>query len=295
MSGPYPTSSWCHVRGERPTLTSLTTVVHDGSEQTGLRLRTIPGVLDNGFDVPKSRPDIALPVVVVLVLPLAAARLASRMWMTGSATEGSVLEFGSEQPNLVEAAVVDAMLSSFSATLVAAALTPLLLGCLPAGRGATWLLRRLLRRSPALVAGWILVKAMQAIGLIFFVVGSVAVMVFTSLVAPSIGDRTVNPIRAIGRSFRLVGKNFGRAVAVIVLMVIVDGGLRFALLVVPVSVVSLTGWWPGPAVLAAAQVLVDLVSAGFVGIATASLYIDLSMRSEQRDLEERFRRVGLEW
>lgn len=252
-------------------------------------------MLDHGIEVLTTRSQLVVPVVAVLVLPLAALRMASRIWVTGTSTMREALDLGMTGEGQVEAAVADVLLSSMSATLVAVALTPVVLGLGPPERGVSWLLARVVRRLPALVAAWIMVKVLQAVGLLAFVVGAGPVMVFTSLVAPAIGHRSMNPFAAIRRSVRLVARNFWRAVAVVTLMVVVDGTVRLALLVVPLSIVGLTGWWPSPIVEATAGVLVDLVSAGFVGLATASLYCDLSIRSDDLDLEERFRAAGLAW
>lgn len=107
-------------------------------------------------------------------------------------------------------------------TLVAAALTPLVVGRFRGERcSAVELLTALLRRLPAVAVAWVLVKVMEVLGLVGVLVGSVAMMLFCTMVIPILINEKVGPFRAVGRSFRATAGQFGRVIAVAVLMLVV--------------------------------------------------------------------------
>ncbi len=259
---------------------------------------TIPGVLDAAFDLTRRNSRVVAVLAVVIVLPLSVAFMVLEIRTLGLDATGDLFGgLGEEQGSPVEVwlPIAAILVGSLEVTLMAAALTPVALGTLDVVRPVGSSLGGVLRRLPAVLAGWLLVKLVEMAGLLGMVIGAAVLMVFCSLVTPILVTTTTNPFRALGESFRLVSGNFGRAVGVVSLMVVVDVSLQLSFVAVPSIVTSWTGWTLGAVAVAAIAVCSDLLSATFVGLATAVLYVDLRVRSDHLDLQRRFAALGVDW
>lgn len=257
--------------------------------------RTMVGILDHAFDVMRSRRGPIALVAIAVVLPLSAVMLVLQIQSVGLDAVGDPFGGFDDGGRLDTTLAVTAVLvSSLQVTLMAGALTPLVER---PGQAVTAseLAGRLLRRLPSILAGWVLVKLLQLAGAFGLIVGAFFVMIFCSLVTPIIAAETANPVRAIGRSFRLVSKGFGRTIGVVVLMVVVDSMVRLSFIAVPTVVATWTTWSLGPTLVAVVSVVTELISASFVALATATLYVDLRVRVDQLHLQRRFEAAGVAW
>ena len=279
-----------------PWLASLSVRTEDRDAAGIPAARTITGVLDHAFEVMRLHAGVVLTVSVVAVLPLSIMMLVLQIQTIGLDGVGDPLagfdEDGGSNVTLTVAAV---LVSSLQVTLMAGALTPLVADDVGPDVSASHLAGRLLRRLPSVLAAWVVVKLMQVVGLLGLMVGAAFVMVFTSLTTPAIMAGSPNPFRAIGTSFRLVSKAFGRAIGTISLMIVVDTAIRLSFVSVPAVITAWTRWTVGEVAAATFAVVADLVSAAFVGAATAPLFVDLRVRADHFDLERRFERAGVPW
>ncbi|MDG2112087.1 MAG: hypothetical protein P8N02_05680 [Actinomycetota bacterium] len=258
--------------------------------------RTITGILDHGFELMRQHRTTVVLLAVAVVLPLSVVGLVLQIQFIGLDGLGDPFGgFDDDAGTNTTMAATSILLSSLQVTLMAGAVTPLVTGTAGPDPGAAQLAGQLLRRLPAVLVGWVLVKALQAVGALGFLIGAAFMMVFCSLVTPVIMTLTANPFRAIGTSFRLVSKGFGRSIAVIVLMVVVDNSIRLSFVTVPGLVAAWTGWTLGSVAVAVLSVAGDLLSASFVALATASLFVDLRVRIDNVDLQRRFEAAGVSW
>ena len=258
--------------------------------------RTITGILDHAFELMRHHRTTVTLLAVAVLLPLSVVMLVLQIQLVGLDGAGDPLGgFDDDAGTNMTLVVTSILLSSLQVTLMAGAVTPLVTGDAGVDPRAALLAGRLLRRLPAVLAGWVLVKALEVVGAVGLLVGSAFMMVFCSLVTPVIVTMTANPIRAVGTSFRLVGKGFGRTVAVVVLMVVVDNSVRLSFVTVPGLVAGWTGWTLGSVAVGVLTVVGDLLSASFVALATAALFVDLRVRIDHLDLQRRFESAGVPW
>ena len=258
--------------------------------------RTISGVLDHAFEVMRLHAGVVLAISVAAVLPLSIVMLVLQIQIVGLDGVGDPLAgFDEDGGSDFTLTLVALLISSLQVTLMAGALSPLVAGDVGPDASAGLLAGKLLRRLPSVLAAWFIVKLMQVVGLVGLVVGAAFVMVFASLTTPALMTGSANPFRAIATSFRLVSKSFGRAVGVITLMIVVDTVIRLSFVSVPAIITAWTSWTLGEVAVATFAVVADLVSAAFVGAATATLFVDLRVRVDHYDLERRFERAGVPW
>jgi hypothetical protein len=153
-----------------------------------------------------------------------------------------------------------------------------------------------LKRSGPVLLAWPLLSLGSLVAYVACVAPLAVWLTFTAVVAPVIAAEGAGPMRAIGRSFRLVAKRFWAALGVVLLSTIVAGVLDAVLLIVPqgiaVALPAPFGW-----VLAmVATAGVSTVTTGPLVLSCVLLYVDLRVRVEGLDLRQRaqvaFTRAG---
>ena len=235
-------------------------------------------------------------LAIAVVLPLSVVMLVLQIQSVGLDGIGDPLAgFDEDAGTDITLTVVGFLVGSLQVTLMAGAVAPLVTGSAGSEPSASLLAGRLLRRLPAVLAGWILVKFVEVIGLFGVGIGAAVVMVFSVLTTPVIVTLCANPFRALGLSFRLVGRAFGRTVGVVALMVVVDNLIRLSFIAVPAVLTAWSGWSAGALMVAVLSVVADLLSASFVALATVTHFQDLRVRVDDHDLERRFESIGVDW
>ena len=84
-------------------------------------------------------------------------------------------------------------------------------------------------RLPALVVAWLMVHAIEAVGLIGLLVGAIFLMPLFVVVAPAIVVERLGPWRGIRRSMRLTQTRYGAVLGIALLVAMVDLILTVAL------------------------------------------------------------------
>jgi hypothetical protein len=140
------------------------------------------------------------------------------------------------------------------------------------------------RRSWALLASFLLVHLLEAVGMLGLYIGAVFVMAFFVATAPAIGAEALGPLAAMRRSASLARRRYWPTLGISLLIGLVALVLVGALTALPEMIALLIGYdvaWP---VLAAGNILGAVVGTPFVAAATVLLYLDLRIRSEGLDL-----------
>lgn len=256
-----------------------------------LRPLTATDIIDGGIATIKVAPATVLGITAALVLPaqvLSAIVLRDRLLGSGAAgalrTLLRLLFTDSLDTTLPEAADYWLLvLQSIELVLVTSAVTLLVLSwyerrTMPARA----VLTATLRRSPALVAGWVLVHLLELASGLALVIPAALVMALCTPVTPVITAERLGPIRALRRSWQLARTRYGAVLGVGLLIGLVDLVVAFALSGIGVVVRPLSWSWIVDQALGG---VASLVTTAFVAAATTLLYIDLRVRAEGLDLE----------
>jgi hypothetical protein len=243
------------------------------------RPRAFLELLDGSFALMRRNARTVVVLVAVVVIPpqLAAALLQrGRLGGGDFGTDGFVLLLGGS--------VAGALLASLGLPFLAAGLTHVAVAerrgiTLPVGQ----VLRRTFSRTWALVASWVLVRLMYAVGSCM-VVGPLVLMPFCLVIAPAIAAERLGPLAGIGRSFTLGMRTFGASMGFAYGSGLVALLLSAALSGLPAAFAQgggELGWLlSSVATLASSALLLP-----FVAGATALFYVEQRVRSEGLDLE----------
>lgn len=258
---------------------------------------TIPDVLDGAFAILKLRPRDVVTLAVAFVVPI---EVVSALLLRDVLGEGPLAAFGDTDGSTaaegagafsgLDVTVVSYVISAASLTLLAGALAHLVARWYD-GEDVTAAEAAVvaLRRSPALLVAFLVVHLMELVGVLGFVVGAYVVMALLHVVAPVVVAEGVGPFRAIGRSIRLTTSRFGASLAVPGLVGVIGALVAFGVQLVPeaVTVVAPEQWdW---LVRAVGQLAAQLVVAPFTAGAAVLYHLDLRIRTEGHDLEQRMR------
>lgn len=260
-----------------------------------LRPLTRPDIVDGAIAVLKAAPRTMLGLSAVVMVPveLLSAWL-RRDQLASSGLQGAFRAVSGQTTTGVDGSGWGVLvLSSLALSIVTAAVAQLVLSSYQhrelTGRAA---LVAALRRFPALLGGWVLVKLTEVLGGVLLGVGAVAAMALGAMVAPVIGVEGGGGFHAIRRSWSLARPNFGGVFGAVLLIFLVDGLLGFCLqgiALVPRLVVSGDGIWVLDALASSAAAIATVP---FVAAAATLVYLDCRVRSEGLDieiaLEERF-------
>ena len=255
-----------------------------------MRPMTIPDLLDGGFAILKLRPRDVLTLAVVFIVPI---NVVSALLLRDVLDQGAFDTTADPGAfSAVGAGFVSFAIDAASLALLAGALAHLV-GRWYAGEhvsaGASILVA--LRRSPALLVAVVLVHLLEAVGVIALVVGAYAAMALLHVVAPVVVAEGVGPFRAIGRSMRLTAARFGASLAVPGLVALIGAVIGFGFGLIPEAVTGVVpdDWdW---LVRAVGQTLAALVVTPFTAGVAVLYHLDLRMRVEGHDIEQRIRAV----
>lgn len=248
---------------------------------------TATDVIDGGIAAIKAAPRAVLGAAVAVVVPaqvLVLALIRTRPGGFGAAgvLRSFVVGIGQSSPDPVEV-FVEPVIHSIADALLTATIALLLAGWYfgrPISVGAA--LGTALRRSPALLAAWVVVHVVEAGATVALVVPGFLAAVLFSIVVPVLVIEQTTVLGALGRSQRLVRTRLGSVFWIVVFIVLVDLVLATALGGVSI-VVSPFAF--APLVAAVLGSAAALVTAPFVAAATTLLYLDLRVRAEGLDIE----------
>jgi hypothetical protein len=252
---------------------------------------TLSDLLDGAFRVIKSRPRTVFGIAATILVPV---------YILGAFFQRNVLR---DSPiglpsltgggGLVSLTGGDILGSFAAALVVAAALFPLggalarLVTAWYAGGDLTAgeALAASFRRLPVMLAAFVLLLPLKALGYAFEEVGALVPVTLFVVTAPVITVEGLGPIAAAQRSWRLVSRRFWPSVLVVVVCVVGSSVLTFALGIIPEALASLL---PSPfdwIATGAARAAVAMVVATALVSVSALLYLDLRIRTEGLDLE----------
>ncbi len=247
-------------------------------------------LLDGAFAALRQRPQQIVAIVAGLVVPLGLFEA----WAVRSAVLDAGGVGGSAFPLLVGVNVFSstyavASLLSLLVTAVAGVAVSHVVGGWLTGRDHTALgaLALTARRSPTILAAFVVIHALEAIGFVLLVVPGVIVVVASSLTSPVIAVEGLGPIAAIRRSWSLVRRRAGSVLGVILLLGLVQLGVAGAISNVPglaQSFLSPNQVW---ALVAATNLLASLILVPVNAAAMCLTYLDIRFRTEGLDLQRR--------
>ena len=260
-----------------------------------LRPMTAADILDSGFAVVKARPRRILAITALFVVPtqLIAAYL-QRNAMGGL----GFADLFSEDPTVFNEQAANDPTADLLASLLVAVIPAIALVCVAAALGhlvSQWIMGRdapagemlgvIGRNWWALVASFVVVKVIEAAGLLGCYIGLAFLMALFVPVAPIIGVEGGGGIEAVKRSMRLTRARYMPTLGIALLVAIVSSLLGNALSALPQALAGWIGFdraWP---LLALGAILAQIVVLPFVAATAVLQYFDLRVRTEGLDLE----------
>jgi len=252
-----------------------------------LRPMTAADVLDGSIAIIKVAPRTILAISAAVVVPLELlTSWLQRETLSDSGLSGALSAASSTSSPIVDVTVTTVALFVLSGVVlsVVAGAIAYTISAWYADRDASAgeALRASVGRLPALVLAWLLVHAIEAVGLIGLLIGTIFLMPLFVVVAPAIVVERLGPWRGIRRSIKLTQTRYGAVLGIALLVAVVDLVLTVALTGIG-YVFELFEWgWIVTAVCSAGS---SLITVPFVAGAATLLYFDLRVRSEGLDLE----------
>lgn len=257
---------------------------------------TVADVMDGAFEIIKRRPAEIAVIAAVAILPLQVVlTIVFRDYFSSDVFSLSVDtgDVDSSEPTVSVAEILMVQI----ATAVSLAWTCGAISVLVADwyrgirRSVTRTLRIAAVRVPSLLVGVGLVKIAELVGMVGIVVGAVVVMAGLHVVSPVIALETRNPFTALARSFRLTFAQPGRSLVLPLVTALVGT-------VVSAVVGLLTGFFAelmpieyAWIVVGSGQLISNMIVLPFTAGVAALYYIDLRVRREGLDIEEKARVV----
>jgi hypothetical protein len=248
---------------------------------------TAPDVLDGSIAIIKAAPRTILGIGAAVVVPLELlSAWLQRDTLSESGLSGALSAASSTSSPLVDitlTTVVLFVLSGIVLSVVAGAIA-VVLSAWYADRNIT--AGRALSASvsclPALAVAWVVVHAIEAIGVIGGLVGEIFLMPLFVVVAPAIVVERLGPWRGIRRSMRLTQVRYGAVLGIALLVAVADLILTVALTGIGFLFEIFDWGWIVTAVCSAGS---SLITVPFVAGTATLLYFDLRVRGEGLDLE----------
>lgn len=259
-----------------------------------MRPQSVIEILDGGFAIVRARPGLLLGISALFIVPFSVLSAFLRRGETG-ASVSDVLDdpslFNSTAPGDGAIAFVIGVLGRSLVQTIVAFAVGRLVAAWYSDREAdlTEVLRWIFRRIHVIVAAWVLVHVLEAIGLLGVGVGALIVATFTIVVAPALAIERLGPIAAIRRSFALVRGRFAPALGFFLLSGLLAETLGIVLGLLPtllgymlsLGAVGSAAW----VLVAIGSVIAGVVSTTFLAAATVALYLDIRVRREGIDLQ----------
>ncbi len=259
--------------------------------QRSLRPMALGELLDGSIGVLKARPRAVLAITAVFVLPtqLAAAFLQRDLLASSSFTEvfnDPSLAGTSSSSSGSGVVFLVALLPSMVLPFVAGALGRLVAAWRAGGDLSTGAaLRAAGRKWWVLLIAWLLTHLAEGFALLAFVVPAVLLMALFQVAAPAIVVEDLGPLAGLRRSARLAGTRFWPVVLAVLAAGFVHYVLNLMLPLVTQLLAQAIGPGGGWVVLAAGNILTNLVTTAFLAGFAVMLYLDLRVRSEGLDLQ----------
>ncbi len=252
-------------------------------------------LLDGAFAALRQRPRTIVAIVSWLVVPLSLFQAWSTRDDLGGATIGELLNDPTVAQEVSESTsvfdvgvVVSQVLSMFVTAVAGVAIARVVAGWNDGvDRGAVDALRFTARRSPAILAAFVLIHLAELVGLVLLVIPGLIVIVLSALTSPVLALESLGPIASIRRSWALVRRRPAEVFGVIVLLAVVQYGVSQAIGTLPVLVSLVLGpdrAWP---IVAASNLLLSIILIPVTGAAMCLTYLDVRFRTEGLDLQNR--------
>lgn len=260
-----------------------------------LRPSTVADLLDGSFAAIRSSPRKVVTITAAFVVPvqLLLAFAARNISGAGLADVFSTdRSFSSTDPSgepdtgVLVLGYGSVFVLSFVLMFVTAAL---------AGVVAAWYsghdmtvgaaLRGAVRRSPALVAAWVLVHLLEIVALVPCGFTVLFLMPMFWVTAPAIVLERLGPVAAMRRSWRLVRRRYWPTMLIVLLTLFVAMVLQWALPVLPSVLAGLLPSsisWIASGLASSASALITMT---VVAVCSILVYLDLRIRTEGLDLE----------
>lgn len=247
-------------------------------------------MIDEAVTFLRIEPGLFFGVALIVLVPLRVIALAFPGSPLRDARADQLLDIfigNLSEPGAVVAAFATLLLESI-ALFTVAAIYGTVLEAWYSSRAvtATDVLVASIKRSPALLIGWLAVHLAEALlalvtaGLALLVMGPVLMVT-----APVMGAERTGPLAALRRSTRLTGNSFVHCALVFVLSglgaVAIGGAIRLLPSLVGLELLNLPLW----AVAGVADVIASVVVVAFVAAVSTVLYLDLRIRREGIDLD----------
>ncbi len=251
-----------------------------------LRPLTLGEILDRAFHLLRANYGMVARAVLVFSVPcelLSAWAARNLSGGTGLLSVGSVAPSGTGSS--AAWAFVPYLVALFAPALVAGPLCRIAVADAlgrPLAPPAGW--RSGLDRLPVCLIVTLLAVVSSLVGVLFFIVPGGVLWVMWRLALPVAAIEGGGPLRALGRSWRLVASRFWPALGLTLLALIIDYVVGQLLALIPSLIAGLIGLHWGFLLLAGASALVATVTWSFTLIAETLLYLDIRVRREGFDL-----------
>ena len=267
-----------------------------GSARTGplpLHPMNTGDILDGAFKLFKANAASVLIIVAVITVPLQFVtsfffrRTFSNSLLTvfSDPTTARAVSNQNSSTQLV-LSVISGALALLTTPFIAGAISRVVAASylgeqMSAGRA----LQLTLRRTPALLASFILVHLLEGVGFMLCFFPALAVSALYVLVAPAIAIEEIGPIKGMKRSQRLVRPRYWPVLGISMLAGILSYVLSSILGGAPQVVALLLGGDWAWLLIAGAAVMARLVAGPIVAIVATLLYFDARIRHEGLDLQ----------
>jgi len=257
-----------------------------------LRPMTLSDLLDGSFAVMKSRPRTVFTIAAVILVPVhLIAAFAQRDVSVSASIDNftNALNTGQSTP------VSDSQVLASYGALALLAVSLFFLGGAIGRLVSAWYaggdmtageaLGAAFRRTPALVAAFLMLLPLKMLGLVGCYVGVILPVTLFSLTAPALVVEGIGPVAAARRSWRLIARRFWFCILVVLLAVLGSGLLTNLLAGVPTY---FAGLLPSPfdwITTAAISTGVSMIVTTALVSMSVLLYLDLRIRTEGLDIE----------
>jgi hypothetical protein len=252
-----------------------------------LRPLTASDVLDGSIAVIKAAPRTVLAIAAAVVVPYELlASWSQRDTLADSGLSGAFSAASSSTSPLANLTITTLalfVLSGIVLSIVTGAIAHLM-SAWYADRHASAgdALTASVSRLPALAVAWLIVHAIEAVGLLGMLIGTLFLIPMFVVVAPAIVIERLGPWRGIRRSMQLTQTRYGAVLGIALLVALVDALLTIALTGIGLLFEFFDWGWIVNAVCSAGS---SLITVPFVAAAATLVYFDLRVRSEGLDLE----------
>jgi hypothetical protein len=249
-------------------------------------------IVDGSFAALRQRPRTLIAVVLPVLVPLEVLQAYLSRHVLGGVgladvwadptVAGEQASAGSSVVPMLTDLILGSLAVSVSGVAVAHVVTGWLEGRDPSAAQA---LGAVARRWWVVLSAWLVVRVLQALAAVVFVVPALFVVALLSVTSPVVAVEGRGPWASVRRSASLVRPRLGPVLGVVLLAGVVSYGVSQAIEALPATIALILGpdrAWP---LLAASGILSSLVVVPFVAASATLTYLDLRFRTEGLDLE----------